>query len=108
MRAVGRYDRKGVLAEQELRISDFADAGTGMVEHQLPASMTVLGNKLVFRQMLTGNKRNIFHKVANIPPINSIFYNNYTMFWVQNQVNFEKERKKRGYYFSANCNSKLQ
>ena len=74
MWAVGRYDRKGVLAEQKLRISDFADTGTGMVEYQLPASMTVLGNKLVFRQMLTGNKRNIFHKVANILPINLLFY----------------------------------
>ena len=95
MRAVGRYDRKGVLAEQKLRISDFADAGTGMVEYQLPASMTVLGNKLVFRQMLTGNKKNIFHKVANILPINSIFYNNYTMFLAQKQVNFENKMQKR-------------
>ena len=78
--AVGRDDRKGVVAKGEFLVADFAHAGAGVVKNHLPTAMAVLGNRLVLGEVLPRNKRNIFHNSGAPFVFFSDFLYDYTMF----------------------------
>ena len=78
--AVGRDDRKGVVAKGEFLVADFAHAGAGVVKNHLPTAMAVLGNRLVLGEVLPRNKRNIFHNSGAPFVFFSDFLYDYIMF----------------------------
>lgn len=78
--AVGRDDRKGVVAKGEFLVADFAHAGAGVVKKHLPTAMAVLGNRLVLGEVLPRNKKNIFHNSGAPFVFFSDFLYDYTMF----------------------------